>query len=68
MGTSNGVSDIFGKIMSHKSGGSAHSTQPCKSANKRETFNPPYMAETCGGDDENDALFGVSYGPAPAHC
>ena len=56
MGTSNGVSDIFGKLVFRKSGSSAHSTQPNQVNDKRETFNPPYMAEACGGDDENDAL------------
>lgn len=57
MGTSNGVSDIFGRIMFRKSGSSAHSTQLNQVNDKRETFNPPYMVEACGGDDENDALW-----------
>jgi hypothetical protein len=63
MGTSNGVSDTVGKLTSHKTGGSAHSTQQCGTTDIRETFNPPYMAETCGGDDDNAALIGIDWKP-----
>lgn len=56
----NGVSDMFGRIMSSKSGSSAHSTQHRKSIEKKETsVTRPYMAESCGGCDDHDAeIFG----------
>ena len=55
----NGVSEFFGKLMSCKSGSSAHSTQPC-TTNKSETkITRPYMSEACGGCDDHDAeIFG----------
>lgn len=61
MGRKNGVSELIGKLMSCKSGGSAHSTQQCKSVKKQEThINPPYMSEACGGCDDHDAeIFGI---------
>ena len=51
----NGVSEFIGKLLSRKSGGSAHSTQQCKSVEKQETRTQPYMAESCGGCDDHDA-------------
>ena len=50
----NGVSELFGKLLARKSGGSAHSTQQCKSVKVQEPFNPPFMAESCGGCDDNE--------------
>lgn len=56
MGRKNGVSEFIGKLLSSKSGGSAHSTQRCKSVEKQETrITQPYMAESCGGCDDHDA-------------
>ena len=52
----NGVSEFFGKLLSYKTGGSAHSTQHCKINHKSEnTITRPYMAESCGGCDEHDS-------------
>ena len=62
----NGVSDMFGRIMSSKSGSSVHSTQHRKSIEKKETsITRPYMAEACGGCDDHDfEIFGFrTYGP-----
>ena len=52
----NGVSEVFGKLTACKSGSSAHSTQQCKNNNYEQHINYPYMAEACGGDDDNSAL------------
>ena len=61
----NGVSELIGKMLSHKSGGSAHSTQQCSKLKKQEpSVTRPYMAESCGGcDDHDEEIFGLrTYG------
>ncbi len=58
MGRKNGVSDIFGKLLSRKTGGSAHSTQQCKPVKDNKPVTQPYMAESCGGCDDHDVEIG----------
>lgn len=59
MAGKNGVSDLFGKLLSRKSGSSAHSTQQCKPVKIEKPLTRPYMAEACGGcDDTYEEIFG----------
>lgn len=57
MGRKNGVSELIGKLMSCKSGGSAHSTQQCKTNKKETQVARPYMAEACGGCDDDTEFY-----------
>lgn len=58
MAGKNGVSDLFGKLLSLKSGSSAHSTQQCKPVKiEKKPLTRPYMAEACGGCDDDTELY-----------
>lgn len=52
-----GVSRLTGKMMVRKTEDSAHSSQQHKPYTEYFQPNRPYMAESCGGaDDDTDAL------------